>query len=72
MTSPYPNNLIVEEATKLVERIKAYWRDRGHDVTLRIEKVSCTDKIPTDMAKRTMFQIRSDLLNGLPRTTRKN
>jgi hypothetical protein len=72
MASPLPNNLIADEANKLADRIRAYWRDRGHDVLLRIEKISYKDKIPTDKANRSMFQIRSNLLNGLPRTAHEN
>jgi hypothetical protein len=51
----------LEGAEMLAAKIARYWAGRGHTVETRIEKFS--DKI----AKRPIYFVRSDLVDGLPR-----
>jgi hypothetical protein len=45
----------------LADKIRRYWSKRGHTVETWLEKFS--DKI----AKRSIYFVRSDLVDGLPR-----
>jgi hypothetical protein len=51
----------LEGAEMLADKIAKYWAKRGHTVETRLEKFS--DKI----AKRPIYFVRSDLVDGLPR-----
>lgn len=52
-------------AAELKARIESYWRERGHDVQVMLVEGSFT---PALRASR--VDIRSDLVNGLPRPGR--
>jgi hypothetical protein len=49
-------------AAELKTRIESYWRERGHDVQVMLVEGSFT---PALRASR--VDVRSDLVNGLPR-----
>ncbi len=49
-------------AQALAARIAEYWRDRGYEVMLQIEDVGFHPAI-----RAARYEIRSDLINGLPR-----
>jgi hypothetical protein len=49
-------------ALRLKERIEAYWRERGASVTVQI--VAAGYVVAMRSAR---FDVRSDMLNGLPR-----
>jgi hypothetical protein len=51
----------LEGAEMLADKIRRYWSKRGHTVETWLEKFS--DKI----AKRPIYFVRSDLVDGLPR-----
>ncbi|MEN0652406.1 MULTISPECIES: hypothetical protein [Hyphobacterium] len=48
-------------AERLAVAIKAYWRSRGHEVAVRIESGGWTKKLRSER-----FDVRSELVNGLP------
>lgn len=49
-------------AYRLKQQIERYWRERGHEVHLRLVKM------PYHVgAREASFKIESDMLNGLPR-----
>lgn len=51
----------LERASALVRKIESYWRGRGREVRVWIEPISGID------SDGTVYQVRSDMLNGLPR-----
>lgn len=53
-----------EGAQALKEKIEAYWRDRGQDVMLSLHNVGFHPAI-----RAARFDVRSDMVNGLPRAT---
>lgn len=52
-----------EGALELKKKIEAYWADRGQDVTVLLHNVGFHPAI-----RAARFDIRSDLVNGMPRT----
>ena len=50
-------------ALELKKKIEAYWADRGQDVTVLLHNVGFHPAI-----RAARFDIRSDLVNGMPRT----
>lgn len=57
-----PDSLGLEGAHKLKARIEAYWAARGHAV-----QVLLIDGAFTPQVRSTRTDIRSDMVNGLPR-----
>ncbi|MES1158918.1 MAG: hypothetical protein ABUL42_03385 [Terricaulis silvestris] len=55
-----------EGAVALKEKIEAYWRERGQDVMLSLHNVGFHPAI-----RAARFDVRSDMVNGLPRTSLK-
>lgn len=53
-----------EGAMELKAKIEAYWRDRGHHVMIALHNVGFHPAI-----RAARFDVRSDMVNGLPRTT---
>ena len=51
-----------EGALALKEKIEAYWRERGRDVTLSLHNVGFHPAI-----RAARFDVRSDMINGMPR-----
>ena len=49
-------------AFKLVETIKQFWEDRGKEI-----KIWCEPFVDSKVATFNMFQVRSDMINGLPK-----
>ena len=49
-------------AQNLMETIRKFWKDKGKEIKIRIEPF-----VDTKVARFNMFQIRSNLRNGLPR-----
>lgn len=59
----YPNDLCTEAgARRLKTRIEAYWARQGYRV-----KVTVTEAEFNPAMRSTRFDLRSDLVNGLPR-----
>jgi hypothetical protein len=52
-------------AAELKARIEAYWRARGHDVQVMLVEGAFTQALRSGR-----FDVRSDLVNGLPRGKR--
>ena len=52
-----------EGALELKKKIEAYWADRGQDVTVLLHNVGFHPAI-----RAARFDLRSDLVNGMPRT----
>ena len=52
-------------ANELKTRIEAYWRARGHDVQVMLIEAPFTQAI-----RAARFDVRSELVNGLPRVRR--
>jgi hypothetical protein len=50
----------LEGAEMLADKIRRYWSKRGHTVDTWLEKSYDT------IAKRTIYFVRSDLVNGMP------
>src|SRR5688572_6454419 len=53
-----------EGAAALKSKIEAYWRERGQDVMLSLHNVGFHPAI-----RAARFDVRSDMVNGLPRAT---
>lgn len=53
-------------ALALKEKIEAYWRERGQNVMLSLHNVGFHPAI-----RAARFDLRSDMINGMPRTTTK-
>lgn len=51
-----------EGALRLKERIEAYWKERGYDVTIELHEAGF---MPAMRSART--DVRSNMVNGLPR-----
>ena len=51
------------DAELLAEKIRAFWSKRGVEVTTSVVKSSATDGV--------VWEIESDLINGLPRKGKK-
>jgi hypothetical protein len=51
----------LEGAEMLADKIRRYWSKRGHTVETWLEKSYDT------IAKRTIYFVRSDLVDGMPR-----
>lgn len=51
-----------EGAIALKEKIEAYWRDRGHHVMVSLQNVGFHPAI-----RAARFDLRTDMVNGLPR-----
>lgn len=49
-------------AQALKDKIEAYWRDRGHAVMVSLENVGFHPAI-----RAARYEVRSDMLNGMPR-----
>lgn len=54
-------------AKSLADTIRAYWRNRGEQVSVWIEQIEYERSLGN---LRHMFVVKSDLLNGLPRLKR--
>lgn len=52
-----------EGAHALKEKIEAYWRERGQDVTISLQNVGFHPAI-----RAARYDVRSDMINGMPRT----
>jgi hypothetical protein len=52
-------------AGQLVEFVREYWRSRGHDVRVWVES-------PKFKSRDAFVAVRSDMIDGLPRTHPKN
>lgn len=52
-----------EGAVALKAKIEAYWRERGQDVMLSLHNVGFHPAI-----RAARFDVRSDMINGMPRT----
>lgn len=50
------------DAETLAARLRHYWRERGHNITTRVEYHEGAKKF-----QHGFYSIRSDMLNGLPR-----
>jgi hypothetical protein len=50
-----------EGADRLMDKIARYWAKQGYAVEFRLEKVS------DPIAKRPLYFVRSDMINGWPR-----
>ena len=48
--------------TECAARIRAYWKERGYDVNVRVETVKHLNHVGS--------YVRSDMVNGLPRSYR--
>ncbi len=55
-----------EGAAALKAKIEAYWRDRGLDVLLSLHNVGFHPAI-----RAARYDLRSDMVNGMPRAARK-
>ena len=53
-----------EGAATIAYRLREYWRAKGHDVKVSIIPFS----IEQNREKGRMFSVRSDMLNGVPRS----
>ena len=53
-----------EGAMALKTKIEAYWRDRGQDVMLSLHNVGFHPAI-----RAARYDVRSDMVNGMPRAT---
>lgn len=51
-----------EGAHALKAKIEAYWRERGHDVTIALHNVGFHPAI-----RAARYDVRSDMVNGMPR-----
>ncbi len=60
------------EAATLARSIHDYWRARGYDVRVWAEPATWQPSRGDERKSKVNFQIRSDLLNGLPRLGVKN
>lgn len=49
------------EALELLERIKAYWRERGYDVTGYVRPAGYSSRL-----RSTVYEIETNLVNGVP------
>lgn len=54
-----------EGAQILKQKIEAYWRDRGQNVTILLHNVGFHPAI-----RAARYDVRSDMVNGMPRTGR--
>lgn len=52
-----------EGAQALKDKIEAYWRDRGHAVMVSLENVGFHPAI-----RAARYEVRSDMVNGMPRS----
>ncbi len=52
-----------EGAQRLKEKIEAYWREKGQNVTLSLHNVGFHPAI-----RAARFDVRSDMVNGMPRS----
>lgn len=53
-------------AMALKEKIEAYWRERGQDVMIALHNVGFHPAI-----RAARYDVRSDMVNGMPRTAQK-
>lgn len=51
-------------AERLAHKVRLYWKRRGYDVNTRVEPVPGLD---AETDGPTLYQVRSDMVNGLPR-----
>ena len=56
---PIPDHTTLAGAQALARRIRAYWRQRGHEIEIRL--------VTTSNGRDTVAHIRSDMVGGLPR-----
>ena len=56
---PIPDHTTRAGAEALARRIRAYWRQRGHEIEIRL--------VTTSNGRDTVAHIRSDMVGGLPR-----
>lgn len=49
-------------AERLKEKLEAYWRERGYDISVVLREATFHASI-----RSTRFDLRSDMLNGYPR-----
>jgi hypothetical protein len=63
----YPDSWTESGARTLAIRIKAYWFERGQAVRVRIDHVSLGGQKLAGGLARTVWCVRSDMVNGLPR-----
>lgn len=54
-------HITYEQASELLERIKAYWADRGYDVSGAIVEAGYSPRL-----RSTVYEIKTDLVNGVP------
>lgn len=50
-----------EQASELLDRIKAFWADKGYDVSGLVVEAGYSDRL-----RSTVYEIRTDLVNGYP------
>ncbi len=49
------------QASELLERIKAYWADKGYEVSGAIVEAGYSARL-----RSTVYEVQTDLVNGLP------
>lgn len=59
----HPDYCSERGAQALKEKIEAYWRERGGDVTIRVQQMGFHPAI-----RAVRYELRSDMVNGAPRT----
>jgi hypothetical protein len=57
---PYEDLMSGAGASRLADMIRAYWRDRGYTIEVRVIDTTTTTKTGP------IFCVRSNLINGLP------
>lgn len=50
-----------EQASELLDRIKAFWADKGYQVSGLVVEAGYSDRL-----RSTIYEIRTDLVNGHP------
>lgn len=59
----HPDYCSERGAQALKEKIEAYWRERGGNVTVRVQQMGFHPAI-----RAVRYELRSDMVNGAPRT----
>ena len=54
-------------ATRLANKIRRHWRAKGHDVLVWVEEVPAGTSHREFAYRDGVYQVRSNLVNGLPR-----
>ena len=58
--------LTEENAVRLAAQIKGYWKAKGSKVNVWIEKTNLKDNSSKNPAVKTVYSVKTDLVNGLP------